>query len=101
MPSIFDALLNPEGDDKERAKATIAALKRQQLLGQVGQLMGVEPTVRAGESMIRGAQSGFGDALQAQAQARAAAAAQRGSPRRSGTTRRWRIAVLRGSMRKG
>lgn len=76
MASIFDALLTPdtEAAAPERNAALVAALKRQQQLGIVGQLMGSGPTMRVGQHLQQGAQQSFGEALQQQAQARQAAA---------------------------
>ena len=52
MPSIFDTLLDPNDtlDDPTRRAATAAALRRQYDYGTIGQLMGIEPTMRVGQS---------------------------------------------------
>ena len=57
-PNPFDALLEPDvpgGMSPEKRAALAATLRRQYDYGTIGQLMGVEPTVRAGENMQQGA----------------------------------------------
>ena len=60
MASIFDALLDPDETltDPAKRQATAAALRRQNAMGVVGQLMGLEPTQRAG-SMLQELECGI------------------------------------------
>jgi hypothetical protein len=76
MASIFDALLDDSEDfsNPEKRAATAAALRKQQNYGTLGQLMGVQPTVRAGEAMQEGAQGSLKLAMAKQQAAKEAAA---------------------------
>jgi hypothetical protein len=62
-----------ELDDPVKRKATAAALRRQNAMGVVGQLMGVQPTQMAGSSMIEGSQTSLRQAMAKQQAAREAA----------------------------
>jgi hypothetical protein len=72
----LEALLNPDEDfsDPVKRQATAAALRRQQGLGMVGQLMGVQPTMQAGAAMQENAQGSLRSALAKQQAAKEAAA---------------------------
>lgn len=71
MANMFEALL---ADDDIRDPAAIAAaLRRQQKLGTLGQLMGVQPTREVGGQMIEGAQTSLRSAMAKQQAAKEAA----------------------------
>jgi hypothetical protein len=78
MPAALDLemLLNPDEDfaDPVKRQATAQALRRQQGLGMVGQLMGVQPTMQAGAAMQDQAQGSLRQALLKQQAAKEAAA---------------------------
>lgn len=72
MANMFEALL---ADDDIRDPAAIAAaLRRQQKLGTLGQLMGVQPTREVGAQMQEGAQTSLRSAMAKQQAAKEAAA---------------------------
>ena len=72
MANLFEALLS---DDEIRDPAAIAAaLRRQQKLGTLGQLMGVAPTREVGGQMVEGAQTSLRSAMAKQQAAKEAAA---------------------------
>lgn len=75
MASIFDALLDDTEDftDPVKRQAVAAALRKQQNYGTLGQLMGVEPTTRAGEAMQQSAQGSLKSALAKQQASKEAA----------------------------
>ena len=73
---LLDTFLDPEdqmGDPLKR-KATSAALRRQNAMGVIGQLMGVEPTQRAGTMLQEQSQLGLRQAMAKTQAAREAAA---------------------------
>ena len=63
--NALEMLLDPEDQlaDPIKRKATAAALRRQNAMGVVGQLMGVEPTQRAGTMLQEGAQTSVRSAM--------------------------------------
>jgi hypothetical protein len=69
MPSIFDSLIN-DPDDQEQSKAMIDALRRQDAISTVALGMGRQPTMALGQSMQRGVQQSFGEAMQARERAK-------------------------------
>lgn len=75
MASIYDALLNPDEEfaDPTARAATAAALRRQNAMGVVGQLMGVKPTMQAGQNLQEGAQTSLRTALAKQQASKEAA----------------------------
>lgn len=73
MALDFNLLLDPDEDyaRPEKRQAMAAALRKQYAYGTLGQLMGVDPTVQAGQSMQEQAQGSLKSALAKQQQARA------------------------------
>jgi hypothetical protein len=76
MALDLEMLLSPDDElaQPEKRAAMAAALRKQQAMGTLGQLMGVAPTVRAGESMQQGAEQSLRLALAKQQAAKEAAA---------------------------
>jgi hypothetical protein len=74
--SALEMLLDPEDQlaDETKRKAMAAALRRQNAMGIVGQLMGVQPTQQAGQMIAEQSNTSLRSALAKQQAAREAAA---------------------------